>query len=403
MILTLAWKNIFRSKRRSFVVVGAITVGVWALIFLFSFLNSFNEAYIRNAIKFEHSHIQLHDPEYLTEKELKYTIAEASTLIDYLQTQEQVAAFSTRQIINGMIASSKSSKGIQIYGIEEALEDSLTSLSSLIQEGTYFEQIKRNPILVSQKTADKLNLKIKSKVVLTFQDIDGEITSAAFRVSGIFDSKAPRINEGVVYVRQTDINRLVKSEGVSEIALLLKEEAMITTTKAALKMRYDHLSIRSFDEIAPEFDLLKQQSVVSKQVLTGIIMLALLFGIVNTMLMTVLERTKEIGMLRSIGMHKRKVFGMIVDETILLALIGAPVGLLFGYLTNLYFGTYGMDLSAYSSSLKSYGYDTIFYPSITASTYPILSFVVVMTSLIGALYPAFKAIQLNPLEAIRKL
>jgi ABC-type antimicrobial peptide transport system permease subunit len=132
-------------------------------------------------------------------------------------------------------------------------------------------------------------------------------------------------------------------------------------------------------------------------------MLALLFGIVNTMLMAVLERTKEIGMLRSIGMHKKSVFRMIILETCLMSAIAGPIGLVLGYLTNLWLGTKGMDLSSYATALEQYGMDAIFYPSISNTTYPVLMMVVILTAFLGAIYPAIKAIQLNPLEAIRKL
>ncbi|MDH5608484.1 MAG: ABC transporter permease [Cyclobacteriaceae bacterium] len=403
MILSLSWKNIWRSKRRSFVVMGAIIVGVWALIFLFSFLNSFNEAYLRNAINYEYSHIQVHHRSYLTEPDVKFSITDKEKMISALSSNSMVQAYSARQLVSGMIASSKANSGVMIYGVSPADEAQVTALDQQLVEGDYFAEIKRNPVLISKKTADKLKIGLRSKVVLTFQNIEGEITSGAFRVTGIFDSKSPKINESVIYVRQSDISRLVGFEGVNEIAILASQLREIPQIEEDLRREFGEVTIRRYNIVAPEFDLLEQQSTVSKQMLTTIIMLALLFGIINTMLMAVLERTKEIGMLRSVGMQKLRVFGMIIWETLLLSLVAAPVGLMMGFVTNLYFGERGMDLSRYAESLKEYGYDSIYYPSLDNSAYYILMLVVVVTALIGAIYPAWKAIQLNPLEAIRKL
>ncbi|MFY0686836.1 MAG: ABC transporter permease [Cyclobacteriaceae bacterium] len=401
MILSLAWKNIWRSKRRSFVVIGAIIVGVWALIFQFSFYQSFIDGYSKNAIEHDYSHIQIHNEDYLLEPDLKSSIQQVEVLDKVLLDTNVFKTVSKRQIVNGMVASTKTSAGIQIYGIDPEGEQVATRLGDQLMEGTYFNKFKRNPILISNKIADKLKLKIRSKVVLTMQDIDGEITSASFRVEGIFESKSPRINMGVVYVRLDDLQRLTNYKGITEMAMMVEDPSNISLIKSSLATSGN--IVRGFKEIAPEFSLLEEQTTMVKQIMTMIVMLALLFGIINTMLMAVLERTKEIGMLRSVGMRKGKVFGMIVWETVIMGVIAGPIGLMAGYLTNWRFAQVGLDLSSYAESLKQFGYDTIFYPAIEPSMYYELMLTVLITALLGALYPAYKAIQLNPLEAIRKL
>ncbi len=402
MILKLSWKNIWRSKRRSFVVIGAIILGVWALIFMIAFYNSFGASFTRSAINHDYSHVQVHNPRYLSDPDLDFIINNESKVLSKLDVSPLVKSYSARQKVNGMIASPKTSAGIQIYGVDPSTESLTTGLEDQLVEGTYFIKIKRNPIVLSQKIADKLKVKIRSKVVLTFQDKDRNITSASFRVEGIFDSKSPKINEGVVYVRRSDLNRLVGIAGFHEVGILLEKTDDIDSMKYQLSMITED-TVRSYAEIAPEFNLMEESSVMTKRILTIIIMLALLFGIINTMLMAVLERTKEIGMLRSVGMKKRSVFSMIVTETCLMGILSGPIGLLFGHLTILWLGQRGLDLTNYADALKEYGYDAIFYPEIQAVTYPVLMFTVILTAFIGAIYPAIKAINLNPLEAIRKI
>lgn len=402
LLFSLSWKNIWRSHKRSFVVIGSIAVGVWALTFLFGFLNSFNEGYIRNAIQYDYSHIQIHHPEYRIDPNLDYFIEESDAISSALKSMPEVGAFSQRAIVNGMIATGRSSQGVRIFGIDPEQENKVTSLGQLLVSGNYFTA-KRNPVLISQKLAEKLNVKEKSKVVVTLQDANGNITSAAFRVDGIFVSKSPRINEGVIYVRRADIQRLTLQEREHEIAILLRENEHLSRVKQNLEVQFPDSEVLAYNELAPEFDLIRQQSEISKQILTGIIMLALLFGIVNTMLMSVLERTRELGMLRAVGMHKSSVFYMILLETIFLSLVGGPAGLLLGFLTNTWFGVRGMDLSAYAKSLEQLGFDAVFYPELDPVQYPILMVVVMVTALLGAIYPAIKAIKLNPVESIRKI
>ena len=405
MILSLAWKNIWRSKRRSFVVMSAVAVGVWSIIFMVSFYNSLIGAISRNSLQHDYSHIQIHHEGYLSDPGLDFQLRNPSKLLEFTSQIADIKAASGRLIVNGMVASPKTNLGIQLYAIDPADEAAVTDLPSFLTVGDYFTNIKRNPILLSQKLAKKLKVKVRSKVVITVQDMEANIRAGAFRVSGIFHSKSPRINKDVIYVRHTDLSNLLNTTDSSfnEFAYLLKDNESLIKTKRTMEVKTDNL-VRTYREIAPEFDLIEEASAVSKQVITVIVMLALLFGIINTMLMAVLERTKEIGMLRAIGMYKRKIFLMIVLETSMISLVSAPVGLIAGFLTNVYFEkTGGMDLSQYAGALEQYGGDAIFYPEIAQSTYFFLMLVVVMTALMGAIYPAIKAVNLNPLEAIRKV
>ena len=132
-------------------------------------------------------------------------------------------------------------------------------------------------------------------------------------------------------------------------------------------------------------------------------MLALIFGIINTMLMAVLERYRELGMLMAVGMNKAKVFVMIMLETLLLGLISAPIGMLIGYLLVLMTRRNGINLSAYSDGMAEFGMSSMVYPSLETGVYWQLAIAVLLTTILGALYPAYKAIKLKPVEAIRKI
>ena len=385
--------------------MSAVAIGVWSIIFMVSFYNSLIGAISRNSLQYDYSHIQIHHEGYLSDPGLDFQLRNPSKLLEFPSQMADIKAASGRLIVNGMVASPKTNLGIQVYAIDPADEAAVTDLSGFLVKGNYFTNIKRNPILLSQKLAEKLKVKVRSKVVITVQDMKANIRAGAFRVSGIFHSKSPRINKDVIYVRHTDLSNLLNTTDSSfnEFAYLLKDNESLIKTKKTMEVKTDNL-VRTYREIAPEFDLIEEASAVSKQVITVIVMLALLFGIINTMLMAVLERTKEIGILRAIGMYKRKIFLMIVLETTMISLVSAPVGLIAGFLTNVYFEkTGGMDLSQYAGALEQYGGDAIFYPEIAQSTYFFLMLVVIMTALMGAIYPAIKAVNLKPLEAIRKV
>ena len=404
MILKIAWKNVWRSKGRSLVVIGSIVVGISALLFGNGFMNGFMVGYMADAINFDISNVQIHNPEYKVDFDIKYHIPDGKAKAKEVANWEGVKATTTRTIVNGMIASSRKASGIQIRGIDLENEAKVTSLDSIVVEGEYFEGIKRNPILIGEKLARELKVKVRSKVVLTFNDGNGDITSAAFRIVGIVKSSNLKINEGYAFVNQSDLFRILEiGEEVHEIAVLMHPQTDENILLSKYRKMYEADLAETWKEIAPELAFMQDMYGSMLFILLGIIMTALAFGIVNTMLMAVLERMREIGMLMAIGMSKARVFLMVMIETIYLSLVGAPIGLFVGYLIVAYYANTGVDLTNYSEGLEAFGYASILYPYLEQDVYWIVTIGVIITAIIGAIYPAWKAIKLNPVEALHKI
>ncbi len=404
MILTMAWRNIWRSKTRSMVVMGAIILGVWAVIFLISFSSGMVNSYINNAIENETSHIQIHNPAFLKDMEVRYHIGDPEAKLQAVEREAGVRAATLRSLTNAMLASSKGARGVRIRGIELQAEAAVSNLHEKIVEGKYLEEEERNPILVSRRLADKLKVKLRSKVVLTFQDLEGEITAAAFRISGLFDSGNTPFDESMAFIRRKDLNRLLGSETLAhEVALLLEDPGTLDATTVALRSQLPRDTVETYRQLSPDVELYESQIQLSATIFMVIVMLALVFGIINNMLMTVLERYKELGMLMAIGMNKVRVFFMIVLETVMLGIVAAPLGLLLGYLTVKATNKTGIDLSAYSDGMREFGLAVIVYPELESQIYWQLALAVAITAIVGSIYPAYKAVRLRPVEAMRKI
>lgn len=401
MLLKIAWRNIWRNKARSLVVMGSIIVGIWALIFAVGFMNGFMVGYMADIINHDVSNVQIHNPEFKTDYDIKYSIPDGHEKAREVAEWAGVKSTTTRVLVNGMIASPKKADGVQIRGVNPGNEARVTRLDSLIVEGAYFEGVRRNPIVIGNKLAEHLNVSVKSKVVLTFNDKSGNITSAAFRVAGIVKSSSLNISERYAFVEQDDLTRLLglKNE-VHEIAVLADPQFDDRQIVSKYEETFTGDVAENWKEIMPELALLQDMYGNMLYVLTVIIMLALVFGIVNTMLMAVLERIRELGMLIAVGMTKMRVFLMVMLETIYLGILGAPIGLFIGWMTIGYFADKGLDLTNYSEGLESWGYNSILYPYVESNSYGIIVFAVAITAFLGAIYPAWKAVKLKPVEAL---
>jgi putative ABC transport system permease protein len=409
MIPILAWKNVWRSRTRSLVVMGAVAVGIWALLFLLSFSQGMMESYIESAIENQTSHLQIHHKEFLKDKEIKYFIDSSDAILNAYKKDEQVANATLRTISNGMIATAKGARGVNVKGVDPKTEALVSQLDKKLIEGKYFDanSSSSNPIIISKNLADKLNTKLRKKVVLTCQTPNNEPVQASFKVVGIYSTGNAQLDQMLVYTRKEDINRLlgIDDKAGHEIAVLLKDMEQIYDFQEARKAKSDttKYAIQTYDEIAPELKLFNEQMSMSTGIMTFIIMFALIFGIINTMLMAVLERTKELGMLMAIGMNKGKVFLTIVFETIMLSVIGAPIGMFIGFVSIFYTNKVGINMSMYQKGLEQFGMSGTVHPSLTSDAYITVGVAIVITALLASIYPALKAIRLKPVEGLRKI
>ena len=404
MISLISWRNVWRNKVRSFVVIISIALGLWAGIFIMAFSWGLYEKHIDKAIHSQISHIQLHNKNFSEEQSIEYFISDIDEKTKKIKEVNNVKGVTARTIVSGMASSTNAGINVQINGIEPDEENEVTELKRRVIEGAYFEGIKRNPVLIGQKLAEKLKINLRNKIVLTFQNTDNEIMAGAFRVVGVYKSSNSSFDARNIYVRRTDVNRLLNFDNKAhEIAVLLENNNSLEQAKIDIAKQFPDLLTQTWRELSPELRMMVDSFGQYMYIFITIILLALAFGIINTMLMAVLERTRELGMLMAIGMNKRKLFLMILLETIYLALIGGPFGVFIAWLSIQYLGNVGIDLSIVSKGLEAYGFDTIIYPDLDYQSYFKIAGMAVGTSILAAIYPARKALSLNPSEAIRKI
>ncbi|MDA8886289.1 FtsX-like permease family protein [Bacteroidia bacterium] len=402
MIFKIAFQNIWRNKLRSWVVILAIALGIFGGLAVISTATGLTKMRQENAIKTYVSHIQVHDSAYLTYGRLQDTISSEKKIMQFLSLHKEVAAVSNRLKVESFIQSAGGNSGVILNGIDTKREKELTNLSELCEKGNFLEVYKRKPpIIISQKLATKLNAKIKTSIQCSFTNMYGEATTGVFKVVDIFSSSNSMYDELNAFVRLEDLQSLSLIDGSHEIAFLLKDDKKVEEFREVLLAKYPNQHIASWRGIAPELGYADKMMDLVMTIFLVIIMLALAFGIVNTMLMAVLERKKELGMLISIGMNKRKVFWMIVLESIFLALIAGPLGIFVTYIAVQFFGNYGIDLSFAAAGLKSVGLESTIFPDLNPMYYVIISLLVIVTAILSCIYPALKALKLNPAETLR--
>jgi ABC-type lipoprotein release transport system permease subunit len=403
MIVSISWRNVWRNKLRSSVIIVATTLGICAGIFSAAFYQGMADQRIEKAIKNEFSHIQVHTAEFRNSNEIKDYIPDAEKLNKGISQIPGVIGVSNRIVIFSMVASAETGSGVKIVGINPEQEKRTSNISKLLKEGNFFEESRKNQVLIGQKLAEKLKVKLNSKVVITLLDVDNNITYGAFRVAGIFNSVNNAFDEANIFVHYDDLARLIDlPSGVChEIAILVEDNEQLGGIRKAVEIKAQGLEVMSWLDLSPEMSYLTESMDIIIYVFILIILLALLFGIINTMLMVVLERVKEIGMLMAVGMSKMRIFSMILLETVFLSLTGGVVGVIAGSIISNYFETRPINLSLWADAYTDLGYDPFVYTNLSTSLIVNVTALVLMTGILASLYPAYKALQNDPSEALR--
>lgn len=404
MIYTMAWRNIWRSKMRSIVIMLSIALGLFAGIAVLALYKGMMKARIRTVIDAEVGHLQVHEPDFRHDYEPSFTLSDGDALLDSIRLMPSVAFASARSITQGMLSTATGTAGVQINGVIPEEEYRVSQLEKKIVEGKPFDATRKNEAMIGKKLADKMNLRPGQKLVLTFTDTAGTMVSGAFRVAAVYQSANAPLDERNVYLRQSDLNPLLGlASEFHEIAVLLNRDEDLDQAQDTLQATWPGYAVESWKELAPETDLMVNTTNQLSYILMGIIMFALAFGIVNTMLMAVMERTREIGMMVALGTTRLRIFMLVLTETVYLTLAGAPVGFLTGWLITRYYTNAGLDISGMGEEMmRSFGYNTLIYPEFPAEKFPAVVLIVAATALCASLLPAMKALRLRPIEALRQ-
>jgi len=234
---------------------------------------------------------------------------------------------------------------------------------------------------------------------LSFQDKDNQTISKSFRVEAIYKTANSMYDQLHVFVPQEDLASLIGiREGGHE--LLIKCKSLDDAPKVQSVLKTSNL-VQRWDQRAPELGYAQQIMGSFMYIFIGIILMALAFGIINTMLMAILERQSELGMLMSIGMNKFKIFSMIVMETLFLVVFALPMGMILAQKTIGYFSTQGIDLSIVAKGLENVGLEAVIYPFLTSEYYFNITIMTTLVALVSGLIPARRALKINPAEAVK--
>jgi ABC-type lipoprotein release transport system permease subunit len=404
MYLQLAWRNIWRNPRRTVVILTAVIIGLWSMIFLGALMRGIAVGMIKNGIATLTGHIQIHHKGYRDDPAIENSMFNPQVVEKVLrEVLPSGARWTSRVRVNAIANNARHSTGVTMVGIDPPLEAQISFIGSAISRGHYLAQDDANSILVGEALLEKFETKIGHKLVLMSQDKGQEIASRAFRIAGVFRAEMESTEKQFVFVTRSAAQEMLKmGNGISEIAILLSDgyenRNVYKKLKAALPA--DQFEVHSWRELLPF------QTAYLK-ILDGfmwfwflVVFVAMGFGIVNTTLMAVFERMREFGLMKALGMKPWWILREVLVESFLLLMCGLIIGNLLGFLSIYALSGSGIDLSALAAGAEYAGMSRIIYPAVAARDVWVANLTVLLLGLLVSLYPAIKASRFTPVQAL---
>jgi len=319
-------------------------------------------------------------------------LAKELYIIRYIITPEAFQSLETKGVPAEVIEKLKPLEG-ERFTTEKKLTESFTGLLSAREIKDYGMNIKEAA----------WSYREGSRIILSFLDVNGHQTGAAFRISGIFRTNNDLFEAMSLFVPEDELRTLTGLEEgqYHRVIARLEEDDLTNKVTPVVREALPGLEVLSWKEIQTDLAMVTDYINQIYAIFMVIILAALAFGIVNTMLMSVLERTRELGMLSAIGMNRRRVFTMIMLESIFLSIVGGFAGMAVSAVVIAITGHTGINLVKYAEGMEAFGYSANLYPTIGADFFIMLTVMIVITGILSAIYPARKALQLNPVEALR--
>jgi len=407
-LFSIAWRNLWRHRRRSLITSIGMGIGVAISMAMIALMDGMNAQLFDVLVGQTLGHVQMHDPDYPARKQIYDTIGDIDVVMARIDENAAPAAASPRVFSFGLAASAETSTGARMAGIYPDREDSLSKLASRVVEGEYLPQEVGTSALIGAGLAETLEVGVGDELIVIVQAADGSMGNALYEIVGLVKTGSALMDRSGVYVHIEEAQSLLAlEEQAHEIVMSVEDPDEIDVLAAAVKADYgEGYLVRTWYEADPQTAQLIQMSSSSGYIMLVIVFSVAGLGVLNTMLMAVLERTRELGLLRSLGLTPGQIRRLVMMEAALLGGLSVACGLVLGGLMDFYLVTVGINFSTGNGQGMEYQGVTLppyIKGEVTVEGIVITASFVLFVCVAAAVWPAFRASRLRPVDAMRQV
>jgi lipoprotein-releasing system permease protein len=404
ILFRLAWRNLWRNHRRTLIMLMAIVLGTWAMIFMTALMRGMVTEMVRDGISALPGHVQVHHPDFSDDPSIANLLPVSDSELTAGFAEAGFAGWASRVRVPAVVTSEYDSRGVTLLGVDPVRERGLTFVDYDEVAGRFLESADDTGIVIGKKLASILNTEVGKRIVLMSQDPDNEIADRGFRVVGLFTANIKSFEENFVFAGKTTTQKMLRiGDYVSELVVLGDDyrdvEAEYSKTVDLVDGGAD---VKRWFELDAYLGTMLNVMDGFVFVWIVVIFLALSFGLVNTLVMAVFERVREIGLMLALGMRPINILGQIIVESLLLLAIGLAIGSALAWAAVQPIKD-GIDVSIVGEGMDMWGMSSVLYPELLLSDVILANVVVLVLGFLASLSPAWRAAHYEPIEAITKV
>lgn len=401
----MAWHNITRNMTRSVITIVAIASGLGFMMFFYALVDGMYEQMINNSTRYISGDLQISTKEYRDDPSPSASIKDPDELMKILSAKKDIQ-FTPRVQSEALLSTAEKSVSVFFIGIDIESDRTMSGFDRSLKEGDFLKPDDKRGVVLGTKMAEKLNAVVGDKVVIMAQDINGDMNSEAYTIRGIIGTGVDSVDSILVLTNLKSAQSLLGITSVSTVLVKIKDKYQADAIRASMinDIHGTGNEMYTWRELMPILDAMINKRQVAMNIILVIIFGIILLGAMNTILMSVMERTREFGMMMALGTQPSYIVKLVLYELAILGTLGVLAGnllglLIVGYLHN------GIDLAMLSPgiSMSKYpGGETVIMPIITLGSVLTSSAIMYVMALLIGLYPAKKAASLEPVEAMRR-
>jgi len=403
LVVRLAWRNLWRQPRRTWLTTGAMVFSNTLLVFMISLQFGMYGLMIDNTLQVFTGHMQVQAPGYKDDQKIRQAVPQILPLATDLREQYGLDTIAARGWAFGLASSEERSYGIGIFGVEPEYEQRVSNIPGLIKQGRYLENYEETAIVIGSVLARNLRVAVGDELTLLGSGRDGSFAAAVVNVVGIFESGVVDIDRNFAQMPLGLFQDVFYMDGAGHqvvVSAATLDEAELLQPRIAASLP-EGLVVHSWDALQPGLKQAIQADMSSAFFMYGILVILVAFSVLNTQLMSVLERTHEFGIVMSLGLRPGRLGRLVMLETALMGLLGMVIGAITGTIFTTWFTVNGLSIPGMEEMAANFNLPARIYPEVTFGTAMAGPLIVYVFTLLSAVYPALRLHRLRPVEALR--
>lgn len=403
-ISKLAWRNIWRNKRRTILTLCAVSLTTCILVFFMALQFSMYDASIRASVSAFQGHLQIQVDGYLDKPQMRLSFANAASLKEKVKNIPEVQDVAIRAQGFALVSSSNRTYGVQIVGVEPEAESHVSTIPSLVRQGKFLEKGDEYSVVIGDALSKNLQIEIGDELTLLGQGRDGSLAAGILKIKGIFQSGVQELDRSLIEMPLLSFQEMFSmNDEVHALVLTSKDLSLVPRIKNEISpiINGTNLLALPWDLLIPGINQAIEFDMTFGWMFYASLIIVVALSILNTFMMSILERTREFGLMLALGMKPINITRLVLRECALLTLLGISVGIVFGGSIVWYFHVNGFYLPGSEEMMKLWNIPAVAYPEVSLACLTIGPAVILTITLLSLIYPVMKLRKFEAVEAMR--